>query len=800
MLTDKFLSRFFFWGVLVTLHILACNDKSADQKLSDAVTIDFKANTSVDADIDSEENTYKDMSFYVKEGDTNATVDTGADVYESNDVDLPIEQYIDEILSQMDGLSYDDMVEIKCDQLRPINEWETKTVTVNGLTIPGFRYCDGPRGVGENTTPAANGYAAGKATSFPTRINQSYTWNTELIEEVNKAMSEEFIASGSNVILNASVDLVRDPRVGRVQETVGEDPYLAGKIGVATVNGTQSTGAIANIKHYNLNYMETGRGMMLDYWMGHVNNYTIDQRTLIEHYGIPFKMSIQEGNAMSIMAAYNEINGEKCTENDNLLSEILKDQWGFKYWVVSDWTANVSGYKAFNAGLDCDESFIFPSLYQQYLESDVKEGKITMETLDESVRRVLRSKLESGIMDYYNQYDSIDIEVINSPEHQELAKKAALESIILLENKNEILPLNKADYNKIAVIGPNADKNDVLLGDGSSGSSYVDAAYQVTVFEGISNKVGADKVDLKEGCLIKNNPLLDPFYMSDALSLAKQSDLVVFVGGINFDIEGEGNDRYDWTIDLPGKQLELINSIKEETGKPVIVVLLGGGAMSVVSFVDNVDALVMAGYPGMEGGNAVADILFGDYNPNAKLTMTFPYDEDQMPDLGAPGDEEFDFSNDIIDGVGYRYYDKFEIKPQYAFGYGLSYTTFELSNLKINNTPAPSSITIDADSLPLKVSFDITNTGQKEGAEVVQLYMSWDDNCSVPMPKKQLKGFKKVNLLPNETKNVDLYLTEDELSFYDINTKTFIVESGQYEIMIGNSSDNLSLHGSFQYQ
>jgi beta-glucosidase len=334
------------------------------------------------------------------ESDTDMDTETVPEPDDSDECRESVEQRVDEIMALIDALPRDRMIEVKCDQLRPATSWTTKTVQVDGLTIPGFRFADGPRGVGDGTTPAANGYAAGKATCYPARINQSQTWNLELIEDVNRHMSEEALASGVNVFLNAAIDLIRDPRVGRAQETVGEDPYLAGKVAVATIEGTQATGMIGNLKHYNLNYVEKGRGMITDIALGQVNDYLVDQRTLVEHYGLPFMMAIQEGNAMSVMAAYNKINGEKCTENPNLLTEILREQWDFKYWVIADWTANVSTVKAIHSGLDLDESLVVPSIYQLGLEADVRNGSISMDVLDTSVRRVLRSKLESGIMDH----------------------------------------------------------------------------------------------------------------------------------------------------------------------------------------------------------------------------------------------------------------------------------------------------------------------------------------------------------------------------------------------------------------
>ena len=711
--------------------------------------------------------------------------------------DPMIEKRIDEIIAMIDSLPYKEMVKAKCDQLRPANKWETAPININGLVIPGFRYADGPKGVGDNTTPPANGYARGKATCFPARINQASTWNPELVEKISRAMSMEFVASGVNVILNCCVDLVRDPRSGRVQETLGEDPYLAGRMAVATVVGTQSTGAIANVKHFCLNYMECGRGTWADYLKWHVNNYLIDQRTLIEHYGLPLLMAIREGNAMSVMAAYNRINGEKCTENHNILTEILREQWGFKYWVVSDWTANVSGYKAFNAGLDCDEAVVVPSMYRLRLESDVRKGKIGKEALDRSVRRVLRTKLESRVMDYYHRYEPVPVEAVNSSENQTLAKLSALESIVLLMNRNNILPILKDKYHKIAVIGPNADKINALCGDVDPGSSYVDAAYQVSVLAGMKNKIGGERIRYKKGCMTKRSPF-DRFRMKDAIKAARLCDLILFVGGINYEIEGETRDRYQWTIDLPGSQAQLINRLKDETGKPVIIVLAGGGAMRVGGFIDKVDALIMAGYPGMEGGNAIADIIFGDYNPDGKLAMTIPECDADMPDLGSPGNVEFDFSRDITDGIGYRYYDRKNIQPQYAFGFGLSYTSFRISNLKLDDQTCSFPIEVKSGSMPVKVSVDVTNTGTRSGKEVIQLYLSHDPSCSVIMPVKQLKGFRKISLNPGETCTVHFKLTEAELAYYDISTKSFKGENGVYTVRVGNSSDFLPLIGSFR--
>jgi beta-glucosidase len=351
------------------------------------------------------------------------------------------------------------------------------------------------------------------------------------------------------------------------------------------------------------------------------------------------------------------------------------------------------------------------------------------------------------------------------------------------------------NYDTIAVIGPTGNKDNVLLGD-IENSSFVDAAYEVSILEGITNKVeDAADVTFHEGCLIQDNVLLDPFYMSDALKAASEADIVIFTGGIHYELEGEAQDREGWTIALPGKQVELMNKIKEETGKPIVVVLVGSCALQVSDFIDSADAIVMAGYPGMEGGNAVADVLFGDYNPSGKLTVTTPVNDGQMPYLGIPGESEFDFSNDISTGVGYRYYDKAGITPQFAFGYGLSYTTFDISDMKINGM-AEFPFIVSEFSLPVTVSVDVTNTGTLEGSEVIQLYISYDENSTVSVPVKQLKGFAKVNLAPGETQTVEIELGQDEFSHYEMSSSQFVIETGLFHVLMGNSSDNLLLQGS----
>ncbi|MDH3268247.1 MAG: glycoside hydrolase family 3 C-terminal domain-containing protein [Ignavibacteria bacterium] len=614
------------------------------------------------------------------------------------------------------------------------------------LGVPGFFMADGPHGVRD-----------GMATCFPVGISMAATWDPELIFNVGISMGKEFKGKGRHQALGPCMDLCRDPRNGRSPETGGEDPYLNAKITTALIQGIQNTGVIATAKHFNLVNKQNIR---------HNSNIIIDQRTLIEHYGLNFRSAVQEGGVMSVMNAYNLINGEKCAENFNLLTQILGTQWGFPYYVVSDWGSIWDTEAAITAGCNiCMGS----DHYQNELLNLVQLGFVSEAIIDDAVLRVLRTKIMAGMLDYYLPGNPDDI---NSTEHQQLALEVARKSIILLKNDNNLLPLNKNNIT-VALIGPSAN---IAQLDGT-GSSYVTPFYTVTPREAIESKIGSANLYYTKGCDINSS---DTTGFTTARNLALNADVVIYVGGLDVSQEGEGLDRVTGSIDLPGKQQILINELAQVNSN-IVVVLESGGVCGINNCISNINALIYAFYPGQEGGNAIADVLFGDYNPGGKLPVSLPRTDSQLPEWNE------DFTDDH--GCGYRWYDAEGLIPQYSFGHGLSYTTFTYSNLFVSPTSAYAGEFIN-------ISVDVQNTGSLTGDEVVQLYLT-DVNSSLVMPVKQLKGFKRVTLQPGETQTVEFVLTPEEFYYYDDGWSSFQIEPGAFIVKVGGSSDNLPLSAEF---
>ncbi|MCU7499761.1 MAG: T9SS type A sorting domain-containing protein [Ignavibacteria bacterium] len=617
------------------------------------------------------------------------------------------------------------------------------------LNVPGFIMADGPHGVRD-----------GSATCFPVGIAMAASWDLDLVQRLGTAMGEEFRGKGKHQALGPAMDLNRDPRNGRSAESGGEDPYLDAQITTAAVKGIQMTPCLATIKHYNANHRENGRL---------TNNISVSQRMLMEYYGLYFRTAVQQGGAFSVMNAYNLINGEKSAENHNLLTTILKEKWGFPYYVVSDWGSIWDPGKAIKAGCDIEMG---STLYTG-LADLVKKGTVPESAINEAVRRVLRTKFLSGMMNYYPVGNPDDV---NSKAHKDLTVEAAKKVMVLLKNQDNILPLNKSQIKTIALIGPSAD---VMQIDGG-GSAYVSPFYTVSPKAGLENKFGASNILFTRGCDI-NSSNTDGF--AKAKLYAMQSDVVIFCGGLDPSQESEGMDRATGSIELPGKQQDLINELAA-VNKNVIVVLFSGGICGLNQSIDKIKGLIYAFYPGQEGGTALAEVLFGDYNPGGKLPVTYPKTDSQLPAW------DDDFTNDY--GGGYRWFDKKGFIPLFPFGYGLSYTTFGYSNLVIS--PANPSY-----GEPVTVSLDVTNTGQRAGDEVPQLYLSRTQSA-VEMPVKQLRGFKRITLEPGEKKTVTFTITNDELYYYNEADSSFTVEPGTFNVMAGGSSDNLPLKGSFQMQ
>ena len=657
-----------------------------------------------------------------------------------------LDDKINELLSNM-------TLEEKVEQLH--QEGSMNTAGNSRLNIPGFIMSDGPHGVRN-----------GLATSFPVGIGMAATWDVDLVYRIGEAMGKEFRGKGIDQALGPCLDLTLDPRNGRSPESTSEDPYLNAKINTAIVQGIQSTPALATVKHFYTEYRQNGRT---------TNNYTLSQRNLLEQHALQFREAIQIGGAFSVMSSYNSINGESAAKNSNLLTNVLRNKWGFPFYVVSDWGSIYSNPgQAVTAGCDIEMG---STLYQDQttgLLNLVSTGQLSENIIDNAVKRVLKTKFLSGLMNYYPQGDISDV---NSTDHQMLTFEAGKKGLVLLKNQDNILPLDTSSITKIAVIGPNAA---VMQTDGS-GSSWVDPYYKVSPIEGIENYIGALKVLYAKGCDIASTTYASD--LSNALTFASQADVVIFFGGLDPSQEGEGFDRVNNSIELPGKQKDLIKLLSD-VNKNLIVVLISGGICTATPFIDDIKGLIYGFYPGQEGGNAIAQVLFGDYNPSGKLPVTMPKTDTQMPNR---------LSNDLDAnlGGGYRWFDNKNLIPQFAFGYGLSYTTFAFGNFQISNqTSAFSDETIS-------VNVDVTNTGSVAGEEVVQIYVS-ENGGAVEHNVKDLKDFKKVFLEPNQTKTVTFNITPDKLYYFSEQDNSYKIDPGTYTFYVGNSSDSLQFSHSLE--
>ncbi|AOW11229.1 hypothetical protein EM308_03110 [Flavobacterium gilvum] len=617
------------------------------------------------------------------------------------------------------------------------------------------------------TNAGLHGLAVKGMSCFPQSIAMAATFNPALMEEIANAIGKETHSYGVRQLLTPVLDLGREPRHGRVEETFGEDPYLASRMGVAFIRGVQSNGVICTPKHFLANYVGDGGREGV--------NVTISERELRETHLVPYEAAVKEAGALGIMTAYNAINGVACTANPWLLTDVLRKEWGFQGIVVSDASsvnyvhlrhkhAATKGEAAalcLKAGLDVD----LPRVnYYKELIGEVKEGCLSTEVLDESVRRMLRLKFRLGLFE--NAYGDLKEteRIADAPDHRKLALTAARQSIVLLKNNESVLPLN-SNLKKIAVIGPNADKLSV------GGYSAADVKGN-TPLTALKNYLGKEVVvKYAKGCGLVGE---DTSGIDEAVKIANESDIcVLFMGGAYGVTGGEGSERA--TLELMGQQELLIEKVTE-TGKPVVVVLLDGRPVVMNRWIKKVKGVVMAFYPGEEGGNAIAEVLTGKCNPSGKLPITFPMFTGQAPltyDYRPYGREggyaELPANDD-------RYI------PQFPFGFGLSYTTFSYSNLKC--TPEKSK-----DGVRVKVKVDVTNTGALGGDEVVQLYLS-NNLCRITQPNQRLKGFSRIHLESKETKSVELILEAKDLSFLNEELKPE-VGSGSYSVKVGSDC----LHG-----
>jgi beta-glucosidase len=613
-----------------------------------------------------------------------------------------------------------------------------------------------------------HGLLCNDATSFPQAIAMASSWHPELLEEVAAAIGKETWARGIHQLLSPTINIARDPRCGRTEETYGEDPYLASRMAVAFVRGVQSQGVVTTPKHYAANFVGDGGR---DSYAVHFS-----ERLLREVYFPAFEASVREGGALSIMAAYNSLDGVPCSCNRWLLTEVLRDEWGFEGYVVSDYDSVIHiltkhavaadkqevAKKAVEAGLEVE--LPQTDCYGEPLLEGLEQGAISAEAVDEAVRRVLAVKFRLGLFDEPFVDEEQAEAVCNTAEHRVLALQMAREGIVLLKNEGAALPLAK-EVKSIAVIGPQADEP--RLG-GYTWDGYARERI-ITPLQGIRERANDLQVHFAQGCTVTGDSK-DGF--AEALQAARQSEVALLFVGNNRQTEGEQRDRAD--LDLPGVQCELIKQVAA-TGVPTIVVLINGSAVTMLDWIDQVGAVVEAWYPGEVGGTAIAEVLFGDTNPSGKLPITFPRMVGQLPL----------YYNYKPSGRIYNYVD-LAGKPLFPFGHGLSYTTFVYRNLHIRLERKKT----------VKVSLEVENTGERAGDEVVQLYIH-DVVASVARPVKELKGFRRISLQPHEMQEVTFEVPVQQLGLYDAGMQ-YTVEPGEFEIMVGSSSGDIRLTGQLE--
>ena len=662
---------------------------------------------------------------------------------------------------------------------------------VERLGIPEWSLSDGPHGVRAEINRhdwAYAGWTNDSASYFPTGTAFAAAWNPELAYRRGEVLGEEARWRKKDVLLGPGVNIIRSPLCGRNFEYMSEDPYMNSVLAVAYIKGLQSRDVACSVKHFAVNNQETNRTTV---------DVECSERALREIYLPAFKAAVQEGGALTVMAAYNKFRGEFCAENNYLVRKILRNEWGFDGVYVTDWGAAHSTVPSMEAGLDLEMGTLIDKYEDWYyanpLIEAVKSGKIPMSLVDEKVGDVLRVMIKTNVLDPKKRFGPGSM---NTKEHQQATYDAAAEAIVLLKNQNNLLPLDFSSIKSLAVIGDNATRKH------SNGglSSEIKAVYEVTPLEALRAKWG-DKVDIRfaqgyeklstfvEG---SNNGQSSGTFSSktqesdallkEAVEVARTSDVALLVCGLNHDYDTESFDRLN--MDIPYGQVELIQEVVKANPR-TIVVMIAGSPLNMAAVDICSPAIVWAWFNGMEGGNALVDVLSGKVNPRGKMPFTTPVSLDQSPAhaLGNfPGrDLKVNYEEDIL--VGYRWFDTKGLPVVYPFGYGLSYTTFDYSNLNTDKETYDQADTIQA-------TFTLTNTGDREGAEVAQLYVS-DPVCSVMRPVKELKGFKKVFLKPGESRRITLDIPVSSLAFYSEAQSQFVVEPGEFILQLGASASDI---------
>ena len=653
---------------------------------------------------------------------TEITIAQNVTDYQHRAIEIVKKMTLDEKISQLHGTSNKNNYRI--------------VIGIKELNIPDMPLCNGPAGLG----PAGKGHE-GRATALPSPISLAATWDRSasyLYGEIAGSESADY----GNILLEApDVNIARTPHSGRTFESFGEDPFLSGEIGVSNIKGIQKEGVMANVKHYAANNQERDRLNI---------NEIIDERTLREIYLPAFEAAVKKGKTASVMAAYNKVNGIHCTENDILLNKILKKEWQFNGFVTSDFGAVHSTVPCVKNGLDLelpDDKYFGAALKKAVEDKEVLESD-----LDDKLIRRFSTMMRFGLWDNSPQRKSI-------PEsHAALAKELSEKGIVLLKNEKGILPLDCKSVHSIALIGPYSDK----ASTGGGGSSYVQPILQISPTKGFEQLLGNKTIIYQY-----NGANVD-----SAISIAKKSDAVVLILGDN---QTEGVDH---SINLGEKQDNLAMRVLQAVPNTIVVLKTGGPVL--MPWINKCNALLEAWYPGEEDGLAVAEILFGNTNPSGKLPITFPKSDMKTPmqtEEQYPGKNlEAKYSEGIF--VGYRWYDQNKIEPLFPFGYGLSYTTFELSDMKVAKRVRGACVYVY-----------VKNTGNRSGAEVVQVYVELP--AEVKDAPEQLKGFERVELKAGESKEIKIQLNARAFSYWDVSHHGWRIPTGKIRISIGTSSRNL---------
>lgn len=704
----------------------------------------------------------------------------------------PIEERVEDALKRM-------TVEEKIAMIHAQSKFSSPGV--KRLGIPEVWTDDGPHGVRPEVLWdewEQAGWTNDSCVAFPALTCLAATWDPEMALLYGKSIGEEARYREKDVLLGPGINIYRTPLNGRNFEYMGEDPYLTSKIVVPYVQGVQQNGVAACVKHYALNNQEANR---------HTTNVIVDDRTLYEIYLPAFKAAVQEGKAWSIMGSYNLYQNQHCCHNQRLLNDILKGEWGFDGVVISDWGGAHDTEEAIHNGLDMEFGSWTDGLsdgtsnaYDNYYLANpylklIKEGKVGTRELDDKVRRVLRLIFRTS-MNRNKPFGSLCSEA-----HYDAARRIGEAGVVLLQNNNNVLPIDLNKTKRIAVIGENAIKMMTVGG----GSSSLKAQHEISPLEGIRNKVG-DRAEVvyargyvgdpsgEFNGVVSGQNLQDnrtpAELINEAVNVARNADYVIFVGGLNKSAGQDCEDSDRKELELPYGQNEIINALAK-VNKNLVIVNISGNAIA-MPWIEEVPAILQAWFLGSEAGNAIASILLGEVNPSGKLPFTFPA---SLKDVGAhklgeyPGVLRTDGSN-ILDEkyneglyVGYRWADKEKTKPLFPFGYGLSYTTFEYGEAVMNRKAMKGNDTIT-------VSIPITNTGMREGAEIVQLYIH-DVKSTLPRPVKELKGFCKVQLAPGETKKAVFTICKNDLSFFDDTQRKWIAEPGAFEVLIAASATDI---------